>query len=133
MNAPLPVGAFAPDALLELLDGDMEIAEHLLGRFLEQAGDSWGSLEAAVHSGQSADIARRSHFLKGSVALLGAQALAAALENWEVRARDGALVIEAAELEVMGTAVAGLVAGIRAYLASGVSDAAGAAVAEGQP
>jgi HPt (histidine-containing phosphotransfer) domain-containing protein len=107
---------FAPHLLLGLVDGDQELSCRLLQRFLEQIDASWGALEAAVIGKCPPEIARRSHFLKGSVALLGAADLAGALEAWERAARQGESLIENQALWAMKHHVYRLAQGIREFL-----------------
>jgi HPt (histidine-containing phosphotransfer) domain-containing protein len=76
---------------MEATGGDDELLREIVGIFVEDAPRMIDELRAAIRAG-SADAARRAaHTLKGSVAVLGARALAAAARETEGHARAGDL------------------------------------------
>jgi HPt (histidine-containing phosphotransfer) domain-containing protein len=55
------------DAALELLDGDTDLFQEVLSRFLEEAPEQIATLRQAVSGGRAEEVERAAHRLKGSI------------------------------------------------------------------
>ncbi len=76
--------------------GDPELLREIVGIFLEDCPRMIGDLRKAIASSNSEASRRAAHTLKGSVAVLGANAVAAAAKEVEQHARAGNLSAAAA-------------------------------------
>ena len=76
--------------------GDPDLLKEIVGIFLEDCPRMVTELERAVDSGDAEAVRRAAHTLKGSVAVLGAKALAAVAKEAEHHARAGDLDAAAA-------------------------------------
>ena len=75
------------EALLERCLGNLELAERLTAKFLDQMDETLGQIEDRVHVEDAEGTARLAHTLKGSAASLSAEALREVLARLEAAAR----------------------------------------------
>lgn len=75
--------------LLAEFAGDQEILTELRDLFMEHVPPLFREIEAAVAAGQTEEILRHAHSLKGACATYGAPRLALVCQSAEFAARDG--------------------------------------------
>jgi HPt (histidine-containing phosphotransfer) domain-containing protein len=80
-----------PEVLLKCTGQDEATTRRLIAMFLKLAPELFASLENSLSAGDAAQAAQYAHSLKGSLDLIGARALADALDKLERGARRGAL------------------------------------------
>ena len=76
---------------MDATGGDPELLKEIVGIFLEDFPRMVGDLERALDAADAEAVRRAAHTLKGSVAVLGAKALAVAAKDAEDGARTGDL------------------------------------------
>ena len=76
---------------LARVDGDEQLMQELIEVFFEEYPVLVDQMKQAIDQGDAAALQRAAHTLKGSVAVLGAQALAGAAEHVEQLAKAGDL------------------------------------------
>jgi HPt (histidine-containing phosphotransfer) domain-containing protein len=81
---------------IETTGGDEELLREIVGLFLEDCPRMVGDLDEALAARDEEAVRRAAHTLKGSVAVIGARALADAAKEVEERARAGDLTAAAA-------------------------------------
>ncbi|HJR75737.1 MAG TPA: Hpt domain-containing protein [Nitrospiraceae bacterium] len=91
--------AFDLAAALEQIDGDRELFVALADLFMSQAAADMGSIRDALKLGDSQEVMKRAHRLKGSALQFHATGLHEASQRLEAVARRG-VMIEAASLAV---------------------------------
>lgn len=102
--------------ILERLGGDEEIYTMMLDMYLQEVGANCASLAAAIASGQTADIRREAHTIKGLLATFSDDSGAAAAYVVEQQAKAGdmnGLAAAAARLETRMREVAAVLAAAR--------------------
>lgn len=78
----------AMEMLLDLANGDAEAAKAILGDFMASTGADLEGARTCAEARDAAGLARHSHRLKGSAAMIGAVALAKAASELESLARN---------------------------------------------
>jgi HPt (histidine-containing phosphotransfer) domain-containing protein len=81
---------------MEATGGDEDLLREIVGIFVEDSPRMIEELGAAIRTGNQDAARRAAHTLKGSVAVLGAKALAAVARDAESHARAGDLEAAAA-------------------------------------
>lgn len=76
-------------ALHEDLGSEDAVTEELIATFLEEAPVHVAAMRAALDAGDTHDLSRRAHTLKGAAATFGARALADACSSLEDAIHDG--------------------------------------------
>lgn len=99
---------FNLDAALEQIDGDRELLAALAALFLSQAPADMAGIREALQQGDSQEVMKRAHRLKGSALQFHATALHEATQQLEAAARRGML----AEAAVLAQAVEERLAGL---------------------
>ncbi|PHV05226.1 hypothetical protein CSQ96_21465 [Janthinobacterium sp. BJB412] len=112
-----------PHVLLRAAAGDLETFRALSQTFVAIAPPMLRRLQAALAAGEARALCHESHALKGTVALVGAVALAAALQRVESAAGGGQLAA-AADLS---HGLAGAFAGVLAEVERSIAEFDGAA------
>jgi HPt (histidine-containing phosphotransfer) domain-containing protein len=113
-----------PHVLLRAAAGDLATFRALSQTFVAIAPPMLQRLQAALAAGEARALCHESHALKGTVALVGAAALAAALQRLESAAAGGQLGA-AAEL---GDGLAGAFGQVLAEVERSIAEFDGAAV-----
>ena len=83
--------AFDLAATLEQIDGDRELFVALVNLFMSQATADIGAIRDAVKRGDSQEVMKRAHRLKGSALQFHAASLHEAAQRLEAVARRGVL------------------------------------------
>jgi HPt (histidine-containing phosphotransfer) domain-containing protein len=83
--------AFDLAATLEQIDGDRELFVALVSLFMSQATADIGAIREAVQRGDTQEIMKRAHRLKGSALQFHATALHEAAQRLEAAARRGVM------------------------------------------
>jgi HPt (histidine-containing phosphotransfer) domain-containing protein len=119
--APVPAGeaVLDPERLEELCGSDAEFRQEVLRDFLALAPELLARIDASIAAGDSPDVQRASHSLKGSSRTLGATALGSACEELETLGREGALDAAREALARAREAFARLRGVLHAYLPDG--------------
>lgn len=76
---------------LARVDGDEKLMQELIGVFFEEYGSLVKQMQKAMQQRDADALRRAAHTLKGSVAVLGAEALTVAAEHVEDLAKAGRL------------------------------------------
>jgi len=85
----LPV--FDRDALLELLDGDLELMGQILEHYLACVDGYLDLLSAALYSFDVTQVRIKAHLVKGAAVNIGALRVSEAARQLEMLAREGGL------------------------------------------
>ena len=93
---------------LQKLDGDEELLCELAEMFLDQSPTLIAAIDAAITSGEAAELRRAAHTLKGSTHVIGGSAVAAAALRLEGMGREGRLDQAAAAFADLGESIARL-------------------------
>jgi PAS domain S-box-containing protein len=101
----VPIAVFSAERLQEYCDGDRRFERQLLTEFISAVPQMLVELRAAVASADPKRVEFAAHSLKGSCRTMGADALAASVEELEWQAERGELqgadrVIESASIEL---------------------------------
>ena len=86
-------------AALEQIDGDRDLFAALVNLFVSQAEDDMARIREALKEGDSQEVMKRAHRLKGSALQFHASSLHEATQRLEAVARRG-IMAEAAALTV---------------------------------
>lgn len=84
-----PLAIFDRDAVLDLVDGEMELLQDLAGMLLEDLPGNVEQIENAIAAGDVSTVHHVTHQLKSSVGNLGGRAAQNAVQQLEQNARDG--------------------------------------------
>lgn len=82
---------FDEHAFLQSLAGDRELAEELLGAFMDDSPERSKSLNDALEEGDGSSVARFAHSLKGMCGVVRAESLVALALSMENAAKGGDL------------------------------------------
>jgi PAS domain S-box-containing protein len=127
-GGPPPIGQLDWDAALEYVGGDRRLLRDMIGLYLEEAPRWRAELREALRSGNSADLKRAAHNIKGSMGHFGATAAFEAARRVETLARGGML----GEAPAACAALEQELVGVEPVLAAFARDA-GADVRVGEP
>jgi PAS domain S-box-containing protein len=111
-NAPAPAdgephGDAAPEAGFDLtaalnyVGGDRALLDELLGIFVEDAPVRMDAIRKAIASGETVELTREAHTLKGSLKVIGATTASGLAQGLEALAREGNM----SEAEKLGAAL----------------------------
>jgi two-component system, sensor histidine kinase and response regulator len=104
-NAPVVSGDATPEAgfdfsaALEYVGGDRALLDELLGIFVEDAPVRMKAIRRAIAAGETAELMREAHTIKGALKVIGATTAAGLAQGLEALGRDGNLA-EADKLAV---------------------------------
>jgi HPt (histidine-containing phosphotransfer) domain-containing protein len=96
-------------AALDQIDGDRELFVALADLFVTQAVADMAGIRSALTQGDSQEVMKRAHRLKGSAMQLHAAGLQEATKRLEDEARRGAMAEAADVARVVETRLAGLI------------------------
>src|SRR2546421_11749880 len=82
---------FDPDSLWDRIDGDLDLLRDLIGIFSQEYPGILLRIESAISHGESSDLQKASHKLKGSVLQFSASAAAATAARLEEMGRSGVM------------------------------------------
>ena len=91
MNDPVPESGLDRQLALSRVGGDEELLKEIAIIFLEDYPNSLREIQAAIDSGDSSELERSAHSLKGSVANFGARDAVACALRLEQMGRAGQL------------------------------------------
>jgi PAS domain S-box-containing protein len=80
---------FDKEALMERMDGDIELARQSISTYMEQMPQQIESLKIGIESANAEEISNCAHGIKGSSANLGGMALSSIASEMEKTARSG--------------------------------------------
>ncbi|HET6674587.1 MAG TPA: SpoIIE family protein phosphatase [Nitrospiraceae bacterium] len=100
--------AFNLAAALEQIDGDRELFAALAGLFMSQAKMDMAGIQEALAQGNSQELMKRAHRLKGSAMQFHATGLHETTKRLEELARQGAMADAAAVVQLVEERLAGL-------------------------
>ena len=123
MNVPEP--GFDPAQLKEISGGDTEFEREIASEYLDQAQGLLAAIAPALEGGDTAEIGRIAHTLKGSSRTIGAEAVAAISAELERIAASGDLALAAGVLERAAQALAEARGQLDDYFGSGAHRRAG--------
>jgi HPt (histidine-containing phosphotransfer) domain-containing protein len=110
-----------PEVTLESVGNDPELLEHVMGMFEDDAPRAVDAIRSGVEQDDGRALERAAHYLKGSLAILGATTAVAMAASLERAGRSGDLssaaqTLATLEVEVakVGPALAELLASLRA-------------------
>ena len=109
-----------PDALIERLGGDEELARQMAALFVDECPNMLDEMRRAVAGGRPDDVRRVAHAFKGSVANFVADGPAAIALALEQAGRDERLGDAPALLARLEGAVAELIPELRIYGSEGL-------------
>jgi HPt (histidine-containing phosphotransfer) domain-containing protein len=104
-------GASAPfdrAALLERVEGDVELLSEIVGLFLEESPSLLAGVAEAVAAGNAAGLKRAAHTLKGAASNFGATEVVAVALELEAIGRSGNLAAARAACDRLEGALAAL-------------------------
>jgi two-component system, sensor histidine kinase and response regulator len=81
--------AFDIADLLDQLGGDQQLAEEIIGLFLQDCPQQLSAIKAAIDAGDSRQLYVVAHTLKGAAGALSAEAVADAARTLETLGREG--------------------------------------------
>ncbi len=89
-SVPAPEAGFDLTAALNYVGGDRELLDELLGIFAEDAPVRMEAIRRAIAGGDTPELMREAHTLKGSLKVIGATTAAGLAEGLEALGRAGA-------------------------------------------
>jgi two-component system, sensor histidine kinase and response regulator len=84
-----PEAGFDLTAALNYVGGDRALLDELLGIFVEDAPVRMDAIRKAVAVGETAELTREAHTLKGSLKVIGATTASGLAQGLEALAREG--------------------------------------------
>ncbi len=112
--------AFNLSAALEQIDGDRELFAALAGLFMSQAKMDMAGIQEALAQGNSQELMKRAHRLKGSAMQFHATGLHEATKRLEELARQGAMADAAAAALLVEERLAGLMEALARIIHDGL-------------
>ena len=91
------------EVALESVGSDPELLEHVMGMFQDDVPKAVGAIRSGVEQADARALERAAHYLKGSLAILGATTAVAMAATLERAGRSGDLTCAAQTLATLET------------------------------